>query len=191
MNITNKAISTKFLNIISRTNHVHTEIIMQYGGLRISVTCATTSCSNDSFALRRIEPINRWIKACGMLFHSCTSAQCSSCSVSGGFWLWRTRLPSSSHKCSIGDYGGHGRTRMWFWSRKTWQIRATWHLALSCWKTWSKFRCSRTKNIVSVFYGIQCSLNNFELSATIMTNSTPDPNTSASKVVGLVHTLVR
>jgi hypothetical protein len=143
MNITNKAISTKFLNIISRTNHVHTEIIMQYGGLRISVTCATTSCSNDSFALRRIEPINRWIKACGMLFHSCTSAQCSSCSVSGGFWLWRTRLPSSSHKCSIGDYGGHGRTRMWFWSRKTWQIRATWHLALSCWKTWSKFRCSK------------------------------------------------
>ena len=50
MNITNKAISTKFLNIISRTNHVQTEIIMQYGGLRSSVTCVTTSCSNDSFA---------------------------------------------------------------------------------------------------------------------------------------------
>jgi hypothetical protein len=47
------------------------------------------------------------------------------------------------------------------------------------------------KNIVSVFYGIQCSLNNFELSATIMTNSSPDHNTSASKTVGLVHTLVR
>jgi hypothetical protein len=29
----------------------------------------------------------------------------------------------------------------------------------------------RTNNIISVFYGIQCSLNNFELSATIMTNS--------------------
>jgi rRNA processing protein Krr1/Pno1 len=49
----------------------------------------------------------------------------------------------------------------------------------------------RTTNIVSVFYGIQCTLNNFELSATIMTNSSPDPNTSASKAVGLVHTLVR
>jgi hypothetical protein len=49
----------------------------------------------------------------------------------------------------------------------------------------------RIKNIVSVFYGIQCSLNNFELSATIMTNSSPDYNTSASKTVGLVHTLVR
>jgi hypothetical protein len=35
----------------------------------------------------------------------------------------------------------------------------------------------RIKNTVSVFYGIHCSLNNFELSATIMTNSTPDHNT--------------
>ena len=49
----------------------------------------------------------------------------------------------------------------------------------------------RTTNIVSVFYGIQCTLNNFELSATIMTNSSPDPNTSVSRAVGLVHTLVR
>jgi hypothetical protein len=49
----------------------------------------------------------------------------------------------------------------------------------------------RIKNIVSVFYGIQCSLNNFELSATIMTNSSPGHSTSASKTIGLVHTLVR
>ena len=48
----------------------------------------------------------------------------------------------------------------------------------------------RIKTIVSVYYGIQCSLNNFELSATIMPNSSPDHNTSASKTVGLVHTLV-
>jgi hypothetical protein len=53
--------------------------------------------------LRRIEPINRWIKDCGMLFHWCTGASRSSCSVSGGFWRWRTRLPSSSHKCSNGN----------------------------------------------------------------------------------------
>jgi hypothetical protein len=46
------------------------------------------------------------------------------------------------------------------------------------------------KTIVSVYYVIQCSLNNFELSATIMPNSSPDHNTSASKTVGLVHTLV-
>ena len=45
----------------------------------------------------------------------------------------------------------------------------------------------RIKNIVSVFDGIQCSLNNFELSATIMTNSSPDHNTSVSKTVG-THT---
>jgi hypothetical protein len=50
MGITNKAISTKFLNIIIRTNHGQTEIIMQYGGLWSSVMCVTTSCSNDSFA---------------------------------------------------------------------------------------------------------------------------------------------
>jgi hypothetical protein len=31
----------------------------------------------------------------------------------------------------------------------------------------------RIKNIVSVFNGIQCSLNNFELSATIMTLPPP------------------
>ena len=31
----------------------------------------------------------------------------------------------------------------------------------------------RIKNIASVFYDIQCSLNNFELSATIMKNSSP------------------
>jgi hypothetical protein len=49
----------------------------------------------------------------------------------------------------------------------------------------------RIKNIVSVYYGIQCSLNNFGLSANTMTNSSPDHNTSASKTVGLVHTLVR
>ena len=54
-----------------------------------------------------------------------------------------------------------------------------------------KVQNDRIKNIVSVFYGIQCSLNNFELSATIMTNSSPNHNTSASKTVGPVHTLVR
>ena len=48
MGITNKAISTKFLNIIIRSNHGQTEIVMQYGGARSSVTCVTTSCSNDS-----------------------------------------------------------------------------------------------------------------------------------------------
>ena len=133
-----------------------------------------------------------------MLFHSCTSASRSSCSVSVGFWRWRIRLPSSSHKCSIGDRpGDKGRTRMWFWFRKSWQTRATWHLALLFWKMWSKFCCCskgrtiRIKNIVSVFYGFQCSLNNLELSTTIMTNSSPDHNTSASKTVGLIHTLVR
>ena len=50
MGITNKAISTKFLNIIIRTKHGQTEIDMQHGGLWSSITCVTTSCSIDSFA---------------------------------------------------------------------------------------------------------------------------------------------
>ena len=64
MGITNKAISTKFLNIIITTNHGQTEIVMQYGGLRSSVTCVTTSCSNDSFAspVLCMESINRRIR---------------------------------------------------------------------------------------------------------------------------------
>jgi hypothetical protein len=50
MGIRNKTISAIFLNIIIRTNYGQTEIVMQYGGLQSSVTCGTTSCSNDSFA---------------------------------------------------------------------------------------------------------------------------------------------
>ena len=50
MGITNKTISTKFLNIIIRTNHGQTYIVMQYGGLWRSVMCVTTSCSNGRFA---------------------------------------------------------------------------------------------------------------------------------------------
>jgi hypothetical protein len=29
---------------------------------------------------------------------------------------------------------------MWFWFKKSWQARATWHLGLPCWKTWLKCR---------------------------------------------------
>ena len=50
MGIANKAISTKFRNIIIRTNHGQIETVMQYGGLWSSETCVITSCSNDSFA---------------------------------------------------------------------------------------------------------------------------------------------
>ena len=102
MGVAYKAISKKFLNIFIRTNPGQTEIVMQYGDLWSSVTCMTTSSSNDSFA-SPTHRTNCWIQACGMLFHSCTSAACNFCSVSGGVWRWRTCLPSSFHKCSIGD----------------------------------------------------------------------------------------
>ena len=200
MGIANKTISTKFLNIIIRTNHGQTEIVMQYCGLRSSVTCVTTSSSNDGFALRRIEPINRWLMACGMLFHSCTSASRSSCSVSGGFWRWRTRLPCSSHKCSIGDRyddnADEGRTRMWFWLRKSWQTRATWHIAWSCWKTWSKFRwCRKGRTIGSRISSLYCMAFNVPCVILSWVRSSwqipAQTNTSASKTVGLVHTVIR
>ena len=51
--------------------------------------------------LRRIEPINRWIKSCWILFHSCTSASRNSCNGSGGFWRWRTRLRVHSINVSL------------------------------------------------------------------------------------------
>ena len=45
-----------------------------------------------------------------------------------------------------------------------------------------KWQNDMIKNIVSVFYGIQCSLSNFELSATIMIISSPDHNTSKRSI---------
>ena len=110
---------------------------------RVSPPLAATTASH----LECIEPINRWIKACWMLFYWCTSRSRSSCSASGEFWRRRTRLLSSSNKCSIGDISRimqakeeHGCDSG---SEILDKVPATWHLALSWWKTWSKFHCCR------------------------------------------------
>ena len=67
-------------------------------------------------------------------------------------------------------------------------------------KTWLNFQCwllsyilinKRNDTMVRCSKYIQCSLNNFELGAIIMTNISPDHNTFGSKTVGLIHTLVR
>ena len=162
---------------------------------RVSPPLGATTVSH----LRRIEPNNRWIKTCWMLFYSCTSGSRSSCSASGEFWRRRTRLLSSSNKCSIGDISGdnagQGRTRMWFWFRNSWQSTSHVTPCVDMEKDMikvsllQKVQKDRIKNIVSVSYGIQCSVNNFELSVTITRNSRPDHNTSASKTVGPAHTL--
>ena len=76
MGITNKAISAKFLNIIIRTNHGQTEIVMQYGGLRNSVTCVTTSSSNDSFASpthRTNQSLDKGLWHVDPLVHKCVT----------------------------------------------------------------------------------------------------------------------
>ena len=101
MVIANKEISTTFLKIIIRTYHGQTEIVMQYGGLRSSVVCVTTSCSNDSFA-SPTHRTNQWLDngLCG-IFYSCTRASHSSCSVFIGICRWRIHLPSSSHKVQL------------------------------------------------------------------------------------------
>jgi hypothetical protein len=67
-------------------------------------------------------------------------------------------------------------------------------LVLSCWNTWSRFRCCRKAERYDQEYRLcivqhPMFLEQFELSATIMTNSSLDPNTSASKTGGLVHIL--
>jgi len=76
MGIANKAISTTFLNIIIRTNHGQTEIVMQYGGLWSSVTCVTTSCSNDSFASpthRTKKSMDKGLWDVVLLVHKCVT----------------------------------------------------------------------------------------------------------------------
>ena len=76
MVIANKEISTTFLKIIIRTYHGQTEIVMQYGGLRSSVACVTTSCGNDSFA-SPTHRTNQWLDngLCGvfLLVHKCVT----------------------------------------------------------------------------------------------------------------------
>jgi hypothetical protein len=74
MGITNKAISKFFLNVIIRTNHGQTEIVMQYGGLRSSVTCMTTSCSNDSFSV----DVFATVKIHRKHYSSCVTHLCTS-----------------------------------------------------------------------------------------------------------------
>ena len=61
-----------------------------------------------------IDSINRRIRSCGILPHSCSRACCSSCRVCSVGWRLRTRRSKSSHKCSIGfksgDLRGQGST---------------------------------------------------------------------------------
>ena len=76
MGIANKTISTTFLNIIIRTNHGQTYIVMQYGGLWRSVMCVTTSCSNGSFASpthRTTQSLNKGLRDVFPLVYKCVT----------------------------------------------------------------------------------------------------------------------
>jgi hypothetical protein len=114
-----------------------------------------------------------------MLFHSCTSASRSSCSVSGG-----------EHVCRVHPINVQLVTDLVIMPTKEEHdvilvkkvLTNTDHVT-SCMvmlkdvikvSLMQKGQNDRIKNVVSVFYGIQCSLNYFELRAIIMTNSSPD-----------------
>jgi hypothetical protein len=76
MGIINKTISIKFLNIVIRTNDEQEEIVMQYRDFRSSVTCVTTSCSNDSFGSpthRTNQSLNKGLWDVVPLVHKCVT----------------------------------------------------------------------------------------------------------------------
>ena len=68
-------------------------------------------------------------------------------------------------------------------------------IVMQYWGLWSSATCVTTScrnySFASPTHRTNQSLDNFELSAPIMVDSSPDHNTYASKMVGLVHTLVR
>jgi hypothetical protein len=100
--------------------------------------CPPLACSTSRTRLG-IDSINRRIRSCGILPHSCSRACCSSCRVCGAGWRLRTSRSKLSHKCSIGFKSGdlYGECRIvTFWlARKSTVARAVYGRALSCWKT--------------------------------------------------------
>ena len=80
----------------------------------------------------------------GIFAHSACSAAINWGRVRGLGFRFLMRLPSWSHKCSIGDmsgeYAGQGRTLTPCSPRNAMVILAVWGRALSCWKVMTS-RC--------------------------------------------------
>jgi len=91
------------------------------------LVCPPLACSTTGTSLG-IDSINRRIRSCGILPHSCSRAYCSSCRVCGAGWRLRTRRSKSSHKLSIGfksgDLEGQGSTVTFWLARKSTVARA-------------------------------------------------------------------
>jgi hypothetical protein len=122
---------------------------MQYGGLRSSATCVTTSCSNDSFA---------------------SPTHITNQSLDKGLWGVAPMPAKEEHGCDSGSESIDKREPR---DILHCHVERRYQRSLL-----QKGQNDRIKKIVSIFYGIQCSLNNFELSASIMTNASPYHNTS-------------
>jgi hypothetical protein len=64
--------------------------------------CPPLTCSTARIRLG-IDSINRWIRSCGILPHSCSRACCSSCRDCGAGWRLRTRRSKSSTNVLLGS----------------------------------------------------------------------------------------
>ena len=107
--------------------------------------------------LRLIYRINCLTDRRGMSAHSSRRASVRSCNVWGCARRRRTRLSSSSHRCSIGDKSedkdGHSKTPTLLARRYCNVARATWGRALSCWKTKGRYwRKPRSRNLLSTVW---------------------------------------
>ena len=100
--------------------------------------CPPLACNTARTRLD-IDSINRGIRSCRILPHSCARACISSCRVCGAGWRLCTRRSKSSHECSVGfksgDLDGQGSTVTFWLARKSTVAWAVCGRALSCWKT--------------------------------------------------------
>jgi hypothetical protein len=173
---------------------------MQYGGLWSSVTCVTTFYSNNSFA----SPMHRTNQSIvGQRLVGCCSTHAQvrhaapvvfPVDYDGGkhvYWVHPINVQlvtdpvimpaKEEHGCDSGSENLDNTSHM---TSCIVMLKDVINVLLL-----QKGQNDRMKNIVSVFYGIQCSLHNFELSAScqipVQTITLPPP-----KLSGLIHTLV-
>ena len=86
--------------------------------------------ANTVLHLLGTDRIKFCIRSCGILCHSCCTYWLSWSNDWDGGWCWRTPLPNSSERCSMGfksgDFEGHGNTWMLFRMRKSNDTLAAW-----------------------------------------------------------------
>jgi hypothetical protein len=152
--------------------------------------CPPLACSTAQTRLD-IDPINRQIRSCKILAHSCSRACYSYCRVSGAGWQLRTRRSISSHKWSIefkyGDLDGQGSTVTFWLARKSTVARTVCGRALSCWKTFIRrfIAGSMCQNLISVSRGVTVAGDVHQLSFSGAWYGNTHHHTSSAEIVDL------